>query len=425
LPIKYLGKNIDFNMVGIFEECIGHCIVFYNREKSILGIYDVCIHEHVAKIKPPKTNFLESIIKSKGVVLLDKFTNFIENSGITFGYYIDNTPENNNLYSGWGSILIDTLINSFIRFPANTIICLTVDINNSIFEGAANLYIKYGFKNPYLTNYDFLQFEFPNTLLVALSRQNFIDEYPTREERHEVYKNLLYVLEENKKCLEGKDNCSLSFKFNENVIKTLIRLPYVYYNYNSDGTNNYDNYRGILKFEKIDYNELIKEFVWEIEIDNNTIQNNEGGIVSFVSHSYSSMLKDIRNSFPSGEDYAKLVELFLKYGTICYFVIVIEGIFIISFKKSVKNITVEMIPFIITNYTLTEIKGDININDYLNKVNSLEIFDSQYLSWEAIFSNKITINYPFFNNQCYPLIDTKRMIERLHNIYGHTNFVKI
>jgi hypothetical protein len=225
--------------------------------------------------------------------------------------------------------------------------------------------------------------------------------------------------------LEGKDNCSLSFKFNENVIKTLIRLPYVYYNYNSDGTNNYDNYRGILKFEKIDYNELIKEFVWEIEIDNNTIQNNEGGIVSFVSHSYSSILKDIRNSFPSGEDYAKLVELFLKYGTICYFVIVIEGIFIISFKKSVKNITVEMIPFIITNYTLTEIKGDININDYLNKVNSLEIFDSQYLSWEAIFSNKITINYPFFNNQCYPLIDTKRMIERLHNIYGHTNFVKI
>ena len=41
------------------------------------------------------------------------------------------------------------MINSFIRFPADTILCLTVDIKNNDFEKAANLHIKYGFKNPY------------------------------------------------------------------------------------------------------------------------------------------------------------------------------------------------------------------------------------------------------------------------------------
>jgi hypothetical protein len=505
LPLKYLGQNIDFNDSRIFNDCIGHCSLFYNKSKAILGIYDVCVHEHVTKTKQaPKTTFLESILKSQGKVLIDYYTTFTEKIGATFGFYKDNTPVNDTLYSGWGSVLIDTLLNSFIRFPVETIICLTVDVANNDFEGAANLYIKHGFKNPYITNYDFLQFPFDG-LLVALSRQNFIDNYPTREERQEVYNNLLYVLDENKKCLEGKDNCGLTFKFNPNVIKTLIRLPYVYYNYNSDGTHNYDNYRGVLKLDKVEvikekelqpqvdesndheislvksmidelapdiiteepdikwkkfldfvarnfedepgrkvvqitlgnneklkkYFEYIKrktlkeekeEFIWNVEIDNKLIQNNEGGIISFVSHSYASILRDVRNGFPHGEDYAKLIELYIKFGTICYCVITNEDIFIISFKKTLKNITGDMIPVIINTYTISKTTGDIDIEDYLNKVNSLEIFDCQYFTWEELLSDKITINYPFFNNQCYPNAHVKRLIERLH--YGEPNLVK-
>jgi len=424
LPIKYLGKNIDFNDSIIFDDCIGHCSIFYNKEKGILGIYNVCVHEHVTKTKPaPKKSFLESILKSGGQVLLDYYTTFTEKIGVIFEYYKDNTPVNDTLYQGWGSVLMDTLINSFIRFPVETIICLTVDIANNDFHGAANLYIKYGFKNPYITNYDFLQVPYAHTLLIALSRQNFIDNYPSREERQEVYNNLLYVLDENKKCLKGKDNCSLTFNFNPNVIKTLIRLPYVYYNYNPDGTNNYDNYRGVLKLDKVEFIKEKEEFIWNVEIDNNLIQNNEGGIISFVSHSYASILRDVRNSFPLGEDYAKLVEFYIKFGTICYCVITNEDMFIISFKKTLKNITEDMIPFIKDNYTIKEVTGDIEVEEYLNKVNSLEIFDCQHLTWEETLNSKISINYPKFSNQCYPSIHVKRLIERLHYIYGQPNLI--
>ena len=425
LPLSYMDQNIDFNDSRIFDECIGHCSIFYNKEKAILGIYGVCVHEHITKTKPaPKKSFLESILLSKGNVLLDYYTTFIEKFVFTFGFYNDNTPENDNLYSGWGSVLTDTLINSFIRFPANTILCLTVDIKNNDFEKAANLYIKYGFKNPYITDYDFSQVQYNDTLLVALSRQNFIDNYPTREERQEVYNNLLYVLDENKKCLKGKDNCELILNFDENIIKTLIRLPYVYYNYNPDGTNNYDNYKGVLKLDKVEYDLILEGYIWKVEIDNNLIQNNEGGVISFVSHSYASTLRDIRNSLPQGEDYAKLVELYIKFGTICYCVITNDGIFIISFKKTLKDITDNMIPYVIDKYSIKEITGEIILEDYVNKVNSLEIFDCKYLTWEQTLNNVVSINYPKFNGQCYPSIHVKKLIERLHSIYGQPNLIK-
>lgn len=420
LPLKYLGQNIDFNDSRIFDDCVGHCMIFYNKEKSILGIYDLCIHEHITKTKQaPKTSFLESILLSKGNVLKDYYTTFIEKTGFTFGFYNDNISVNDTLYSGWGSVLMDSLLNSFIRFPAETILYLTVDIANNDFQKAANLYIKYGFKNPYITNNDAFQLPF-NGLLVALSRQNFIDNFPTREERQEVYNNLLYVLDENKKCLEGKDNCEMTFEFNENLIKTLIRLPYVYYNYKPDGTNNYDNYKGILKLDKVDYDYQTREFIWKLEIDNNLIQNNEGSVISFVSHSYASILKDNRNSFPLGEDYAKLVELYVKFGTICYCVVTNEGIFVISFKKSLKEITMDMV---LENYTIREITSEVTVQDYLNKVNTLEIFDCQYVTWEEILNNKITINYPKFNNQCYPSVHIKRLLARLHYTYREPNLI--
>jgi hypothetical protein len=166
-----------------------------------------------------------------------------------------------------------------------------------------------------------------------------------------------------------------------------------------------------------------EEFIWNVEIDNNLIQNNEGGIISFVSHSYASILRDIRNAFPFGEDYAKLVELYIKFGTICYCVITNEDMFIISFKKTLKNITGDMIPFIKDNYTIKEVTGDIEVEEYLNKVNSLEIFDCQHLTWEETLNSKITINYPKFSNQCYPSIHVKKLIERLHYIYGQPNLI--
>ena len=420
LPLKYMGQNIDFNDSIIFYDCVGHCMIYYNKEKSILGIYDLCIHEHITKTKQaPKTSFLESILLSKGNVLKDYYTTFIEKTGFTFGFYQDNISVNDTLYSGWGSVLMDSLLNSFIRFPADTILYLTVDIANNDFQKAANLYIKYGFKNPYITNNDAFQLPF-NGLLVALSRQNFIDNFPTREERQEVYNNLLYVLDENKKCLEGKDNCEITFEFNETLVKTLIRLPYVYYNYNPDGTNNYDNYKGVLKLDKVDYDSQTREFIWKLEIDNNLIQNNEGSVISFVSHSYASILKDNRNSFPLGEDYAKLVELYVKFGTICYCVVTNEGIFVISFKKSLKEINMDMI---LENYTIREITYEVTVQDYLNKVNTLEIFDCQYVTWEDILSSKIRINYPKFNNQCYPSAHIKRLLERLHYTYREPNLI--
>ena len=64
------------------------------------------------------------------------------------------------------------------------------------------------------------------------------------------------------------------------------------------------------------------------------------------------------------------------------------------------------------------------LEEYLNAINTLEIFDCQYFNWGDILSREISINYPKFNNQCYPSAHIKRLIEKLHYVYGNPNLVK-
>jgi len=375
IPLKYFNKNISINNNELLKECIGHAYIFYDKSRDLIYISNLCIHQHVSKTQSaPKLSSLykDSILMSDNKVLSS--SNFTYNTLNTkIEPYIESySPDTINVFSGWGTIFVESLLNSLIKYNFKTRLCLLVDIFNNSFEEATNLYIKFGFKNPFITNIDALGWDYGN-ILIGLTKKNEI-ENPSKEEREQVYTEILYILSENKRCFEKNDVCSLNMFLEEKLCLWLLRLPYATSNYTPNGSISQNSFSGAFVLDKVIFDSFYK---WRLNIDYSDFDN-EGSKI--LSNNFIKKLKDhsdvIKQAISTIGDYA--------IGGV-YPSLLVEGISTLktqfnSFKTKLDTVL---------NYSTTT--KNLFILDKKNSVEGIINFTSH--TYESIIANKV-LSYP-------------------------------
>ena len=193
-----------------------------------------------------------------------------------------------NLYTIISNGTIMLTQNELQKYLINTKLCLLIDLYNNDFKEAANLYIKFGFKNPYLTNVNVFGYSY-NNIYVGLIKENMI-EFPTKEEREEVFSEIIYIFNENKKCFETNDVCSLNTFIEEKLILWLLRLPYSTSNYDPSKKISQNIFSGAFVLDNFSLNNGYK---WQLKLDYSELNKNGSKIQSINVDEFSKILKDI------------------------------------------------------------------------------------------------------------------------------------
>ena len=437
LPDTYLS-NPNLNNDSLYEDCIGHCYIFYDNYRKLLMIFDVCIHQHISTIK-----------KSPLTYKIRRYESIIEHN-LTYKQTVPDLPlySTNNLdysnkekFPGWGSILIDSVLNTLsIKFDSDIMLWLCVDLKNNSFEEASNLYIKYGFKNPFLTNVDpMTNSKFPN-LCTGLTKYNEI-ELPNKEDREQVFLNILYIFDQYIK-INKNETCSINIFFNDITVKMLHNLI------SKKSGNNGGLYLTKLHYVNPSNSKCsIKSidqtsFYWEISKNVNLIGSyNQEELSKEIHHHELSYTVypyfDVINK-PTTSDYLELIQNNIL--TKC--VITKDGVFFISFSdefysnsdyvKFIKNVDINIISIAIEN-----IFKPLIINspeNYSNLVSSIiledikiPLFKCQFINWDqAIEKTYVRINYLSEFKQCYINPITKNIIKKIYTVNGtqYPNFVE-
>jgi len=452
LPDHYLN-DINLNNDQLYKDCIGHCYVFYDNNRKLLTIFDVCIHQHISTSKnPPVINKLRNIdsIDSTNITYTKKD---VDNQ---FFLYDSIDYSNKRKNSGWGSILIDAVLNTIsIKFDNDILIWLCVDIENSSFEEASNLYIKYGFKNPFLTNVDpSTNSKFPN-ICVGLTKMNELD-LPSKSEREQVFLNILYTFDQYINKLKNQP-CFINIFINDITVKWL---------YNLISKNTIIN--GYLYVSKLDCKNALNSkcsiqnlnsdtFFWELT-KNNIEETNCFDRIKFIMSNLNKYtcdtlvkeLKDITTFYdfksvsfsvypyinnitrPTLNDFVSII----KNNNLCHCVVTKAGLYFISFSSDfykdkkyidfIKNIDMKIIESVIEKIFINYLKDITSNEEYSSRVSSIiledikiPLFACTYLSWNnAVQKTGVKINYQSVNNQCYTKPIVEKIINRIYTVNG-------
>jgi hypothetical protein len=379
----------------ILDQILGHVIVQDNKEKKILGIFDVCLHHF------EKTGY--------GTVL---FT--VALYCIDFHYY-------GQEYTIW----------------------LGVRLDNAQFEKVAYIYISSGFENPMITDKDLIGITYPyDILLLTKPVKKFISD----ERKTDVVFNKAMDMYANyhRSLKEKYATCSLAFEFDKSAIMKLRLFPYL----------GLEGYKGIHhkhlqkefagKFKIVNSRTYAssnqKKIVYKLSLE--TLAENEHikyitgneesvlhaqDIYTFHTHPVGLYVKyKLMIGTPSGPDFAAFIGFKeSRFHIVC----AVEGIYIISLAKealhkslTLANITIDMIrntyeyPMVnrtldwtgITEYEERDMKE--NIQKYLvwfDKINDLpnfgKLFDLQFLYWRDLKKDTVMeIFYKTRDKTCFP-----------------------
>ena len=452
LPDEYLS-NSNLNNDEMYKNCIGHCYIFYDDNRKLLTIFDVCIHQHVSTSKnPPVINKLRTV---------ESF----DERNITYTKNINDdvffTPDNKDYsdrkkYSGWGSVLIDAVLNTIsIKFDSNILIWLGIDTQNNSFEEASNLYIKYGFKNPFLTNVDpSTNFKFPS-LCIGLTKINEF-ELPTKNERQQVFLNILYIFDQYIKSIKTNVSaCSLNVYFDEVTVKWLYSL--LSKKVRNDGVLYIKDLQCVRRGESkcsIKNSDTSKYF-WEVTKTNQSSElvNKITNLLSnknvylyenFVKELSSIMTFDVHQPItfivypcsdninkPTVADYVSLI----VNSNLCRCVVIKDGVYFISFSKDVcsndKYINfIKQVDINIMRNVFEKVFSPITHSsplDYANKVNGLiledikvPIFNCTFVDWNQL-ADKTSLNLYYLSQfkQCYYIKPiTRAIIDKIYTVDG-------
>ena len=280
---------------------------------------------------------------------------------------------------------IDMLLDSFLlNFPNDFFIGIKIDISK------IKNYINFNFNYILLCQNYFCLYKNNN-----INNNKFIDIH-----------NLKY-LEENK----NKEYCSINIKIQKDTINQLKKFSFIGSTINKDNTISQKEISGKFNIEKINNN-----INYMLTIDNNSIEFGtedkvmiSPGIYNFHSHPYYTYNHyKVKYAYPSAHDYVGFISSMFIYGTLCHFVLTIEGIYIISLhnswiNKKNKLLTKNIINFIIDNYKVNN-NDFTNIENYIKHIMNIKyknkiLFNVKYYDWniENLFFN---LNYSKENNNC-------------------------
>lgn len=450
IPDQYLN-NINLNNDEMYKDCIGHCYVFYDDNRKLLTIFDVCIHQHISTVKnAPVINKLRTI-------------GSFDNDNITYNkvyrddsfFTTDSTDySSRKKHSGWGSILIDAVLNTIsMKFEENILIWLCVDTENNSFEEAANLYIKYGFKNPFLTNVDPSTNNKYPTICIGLTKTNQL-ELPSKSEREQVFLNILYIFEQYINIVKGKvDSCYINIYFNEVTVKWLYSLLSKNVRYNGGLYINKLQCQRETGSKCTIKNTDSSKYYWEVSKFNESIDLSEK-ILNLLentgSYTYENFAKELKyvmyfhahqpitfivypysdiNSKPNVTDYLNLI----INSNLCRCVITKEGIYFISFSKQVssndkyinyiKQIDINIIQSVLENVFKSLLNS--SPEDYTRSVNNLipddikvPIFNCAFIKWDQLIEKtSLKLHYLSQFKQCYYINPiTKAIIDKIYTV---------
>ena len=384
----------------ILDQILGHVIVQDNKDKKILGIFDVCLHHF------EKTGY--------GTVL---FT--VALYCIDFHYYRQE-------YTIW----------------------LGVRLDNSQFEKVTYMYISSGFERPMITNKDLVGITYPfDFLLLTKPVKKFIsDERKTDvvfNRAIDMYRNYQRIQQ------EKQSACSFAFEFDKSAIMKLRLFPYlglegykgihhkhlqkefagkfkIVNSRKTDSTSSSATSKSKivykLSLETLSENEHIK-FITGNEED--VIYAND--IYTFHTHPVGLYVKyKVMIATPSGQDFISFMGFKeSRFHLVC----AVEGIYIISLAKEalnkslvLANITMDMVqnkyeyPFTSRSFDWTSalefdegvVKDHIRkylewfdqINDHPNFG---KLFDLRFVFWRDLKKDTVMeIFYKTTNKTCYP-----------------------
>lgn len=181
-----------------------------------------------------------------------------------------------NLYK----LVLESIINSCILFPIDATLWLNIDMNSQNFMQCLDMYIKFGFKNPYFGKRDPLMND-NSYIFLGLTKKNQI-EFLSKNEINNEYNKVLYLIDQNiKKCRnETEDinncNCTINFSFERNTLYLLSRLVYNTKTLNEDGTITQKEFSGSFKFtniKNIDEDPLNPIYVSFLEFNKDTLSS--------------------------------------------------------------------------------------------------------------------------------------------------------
>jgi hypothetical protein len=388
----------------ILDQILGHVIVEDHKDKKIMGIFDVCLHQ------------------------FDKI--------------------------GYGSVLFTVALYciDFHYYDTDYTLWLGIRLDNSQFDKVAYLYVSNGFEDPIITNTDLTGIKYPfDFLLLTKPVKKFISD----ERKTEAMYNLVMDMYENYK--RNKNYCTLSFEFDKSAIMKMRLFPYL----------GIEGYKGIhhkhlqrefsgkykvtnsrkenvvqlaTNSRKEDTTAADKKTVYKVSME--TIAENEhikymigeeeavifiSDIYTFHTHPIGLYVKyNVMIAPPSGQDF---LTIFPFRNNRFHVVCSVEGIYVISLTKealsnlsALEDVTKETIssvfeyPFENREFDWTSANEFNNemvkkqVHKYFawfeneNNIPGLgRLFNLQFFYWNVLKKNTvIDIFYTTTNKSCYP-----------------------
>lgn len=230
---------------------LGFVYVIHDKNRNILCLYGMCISSDYDTLD------LSSPFK-KIKPLSDTTTVYTGSTSPprTISEHVYESPPprgtvKNNLYK----LVLEAIINSCILFPIDATLWLNIDMNSQNFMQSLDMYIKFGFKNPYFGTRDPLMND-NSYIFLGLTKKNQI-EFISKNEINNEYNKVLYLIEQNIKQCRNKNedinkcNCTINFSFERNTLYLLSRLVYNTKTLNEDGTITQKEFSGSFKFTNI------------------------------------------------------------------------------------------------------------------------------------------------------------------------------
>lgn len=302
----------------------------------------------------------------------------------------------------------------FSGFSSDTLIWVSLSLDENNFSESVKLFAENGFNSPYVTTLSPLYGDIP--VSAALSRQNIpSDPHKSKATLNKVF----YAIEQFKK---GGNLCYLYAKFSPRAIGFLKEASKIGIVVGKDGKKSQRELTGELYVK-----DVIREggdFVYVIDIDKGSVESGEEENVdvsatryNFHSHPREAYVRhSVEKAWPSVTDYMGYHRL--GKNTIFHCVATLEGVYVVSFT-SYWGPKLEKVSrkFIDKNFEIDH-KEPYTPEEYVEKINGIlyegyPIFEVKYFSWKNI-GGKFKVFYPQIGSSCLPSQQIVDKYNRLH-----------
>jgi hypothetical protein len=214
-----------------------------------------------------------------------------------------------------------------------------------------------------------------------------------------------------KEILKQKNNrsCKIQLQFDLKTGKQLKEIAKYGLTLNKDGTFTQKEIGGTFTLGD---NSVRSVYPLSLNLDSIIYGGEESvnivkGLYSFHTHPKEAYDRnDVKNGWPSPQDYIGFLSCSIDYGAIAHFVVGLEGVYIISMSNwwvnKKENFCDSVIEFI--NNRLNLHKSELTIDQYISKIRSelykeFPVFNIEYLNWDNI-GNKFSVNYSKNGDNC-------------------------